>query len=280
MVSEALRASLTACEGVWGEVAGDAMLQLAEDRGLETDIHNVYDMVTHHACLADILVSAIRKPDDDPWLIPDPVQNWNPDCYLSPDGSHLRRIVLVSHWSDDRKVSECQNWYTQGEVAAYDLPMQLVVFIIGQQRNGKRLSPWCSGFLHPKNHQLRFRKKSRATTEVFNDKWDKIQREDHAEISRETWLEGMLQDDVLPEVCFRIDIPVLEKIHRQKVLDLARRQLDRMDSIRETPDLQLSGCRWPAPCQFLRCCHGTTEREPSEKSGYLIMPRRRASATA
>jgi len=274
MVSEALRVALQAPneqETAFGEAAGSAMLQLAEDRGLDTDNYDVYGSVIHHAALADLIVSAVRKPDDKPWLIPEPVKNWNSSCFLSPDGNTLRRIVLVSHWSDSRHYSECRSWLSLGEVCHYNLPLQMIVAIIGQERNGKRSSAWTKGFLHPRNHQLRFRKKSRATSEVFNDKWEQIWREDHAEITRETWLQAMLTDDILPEVLFRVDIPVPETVHRQRILDLAQSKLDRLERIQETPEPQLSTCDFPTPCQFRRCCHCIPEREPSEKNGFIIL---------
>ncbi len=215
MVRFALKSSLTApCDDSkpFGETAGDTVMQLAADRGLDTDLHDLYAPVVHHACLADIMVSCIRKSGDKPWIIPPPVQNWTSACFLSPEGGHLRRIVLVSHWTDERAESEKRSWFTAGEIAAYDLPMQMIVLVIGQQRNGKRISPWVKGFLHPQNKQLRFRKKERSTSEVFNDRWVQIFREDHAEISREKWLDAMLKDDVLPEVCLRIDIPRLDQV--------------------------------------------------------------------
>ena len=161
MLSRALRSSLSAGEGVWGEIAGAEILQLATDRGLDTDVTDVYGAVMHLASLADILVSAVRKPSDPPWTITESVQNWTSGCYLV--GDHLRRIVLVSNWNDDRHYSECRSWFTLGEVAHFELPMQMVVMVIGQQRNGRRHGPWTQGFLHPQNRVLRFRKKSRST---------------------------------------------------------------------------------------------------------------------
>lgn len=273
MVSQAIRTALLAPSQPesppWGELAGDAMMQLGADRGLDTDVHNVYDSVLHHACLVDLLVSSIRKPNDPPWMTPAASKLWTPDCYLSPDGNSLRRIVLVSNWSDSRHYSECRSWYSLGEMAHYDLPMQLVVFVIGQQRNGKRSSPWTQGFLHPMNKQLRFRKKSRSTSEVFNDKWNKVYREDHDEISRETWLDSMLRDDVLAEVCFRVDIPLLDHPHRLRIRQTTERKLSALHAMKEKPDIQYSTCDFPVPCVFKRCCHVFPEREPSEKNGFV-----------
>ena len=273
MVNRALRRALMAPETPemhLGELAGSAVMELAETRGLETNSsHRIYDSCVNLAALADILVTAIRKPGDEPWACPEPVQNWTSSAFLSPDGNFLRRVVLVSHWSDERKISECRSWFSLGECAHYGLPMQTVVCIIGQMKDGLRRGPWTQGFLHPRNKALRFRKKSRETTEVFNDRWIKIFREDHAEISRERWLQAMLVDDVLPEVMFRVDIPLPESSQRQRVLDLARRKMDRLQSLKRTPEACLSVCDFPVPCQFRRLCHGEQEREPSEKTGYI-----------
>ena len=272
MVNLALRQALTATElngDALGEVAGAAVMQFAEDRGIQSDQDEVYSEVIHHAALSDVLVTAIRKPKDEPWITPTPVQCWTPDCLMSPDGKYLRRIAIVSHWNDQRHYSECRSWYAAGEIAHYELPMQLVVLVIGQERLGKRQSPWVSGFLHPMNHTLRFRKKQRGTSEVFNDKWEKIWREDHAEITRETWLNSMLKDDVLPQVCFRVTIPVPEKIHCQRIRDIAARKMENLGKVKETPEPNLSSCDWPVPCLFRRLCHTIPERGPSRNNGFI-----------
>ena len=274
MVSWAIRQALLAPSQPepqqWGEYAGDQMMQIASDRPLEEaeTLHRTYPCVIHHACLSDLLVSTIRKPADPPWLIP-PSEVWTPDCFLAPDGNSLRRIVLVSHWTDERAESEKRSWYSLGEIAQYNLPMQIVVFVIGQMRNGKRSSPWTTGFLHPQNRQLRFRKKSRSTSETFNDKWEKICREDHAEIDRQTWLNAMLKDYVMNEVVFRVDVPVPGEVQRQQILDTSNRKLERLYGMKEKPEPNLSTCNWPIPCEFRRCCHAEPEREPSEKYGYV-----------
>jgi hypothetical protein len=244
-------------------------MHLAETRGIETNTGKIYDTVIHHAALSDIVVSAIRKPGEKPWLIPEPVSNWKSSCYLSPDGVYLRRIVLVSNWGEERKASECRSWFTLGEIAAYNMPMQLIVAVLGQQRDGFRHGPWVQGFLHPCNHKLRFRKKGRSTSETFNERWQKIYREDHDEIKRETWLQGMLTDGVLPEVLFRFDLPTLPEVQRQRILDMAARKTDRLQNLKSLPEANLSTCDFPMPCCFRHCCHSNPEREPSEKLGFI-----------
>ena len=268
MVRDALRVSLTAQEQRdWGELAGSHVLQLAQDRGLDTHLHELYPSVMHHAALSDILVSSIRKPEDPAWLIP-PVQNWTSACFLAPAGDYLRRIVLVSHWTEEREESETRNWYTLGELAHYNLPMQLIVFVIGQQRNGKRSSPWVKGFLHPQNKVLRFRRKDRAKSATFNEAWNTVLREDHAEISREKWLESMLKDDVLREAVFKIDVPIPSPVVMERFRGMAQRKLEALYATKEKPEANLSSCDWPVPCPFRKCCWSNPEREPSRRLGF------------
>lgn len=279
MVTECLRQSLTATEGAWGDLAGSAMLQLAQDRGMDTDTPRLYPSVMHHAAISDLMVTAIRKPDEIPWAIPSALPNWTSGCFISPDGNYLRRIVVASNWSDERHSSECRSWETLGEIAHYELPMQMIVLVIGQMRDGLRpSSPWASGFQHPTNHQLRFRKKSRSQSEVFSEKWEKIYREDHDEITREDWLEAMLKDDVLREVCFREDIPIPPTPHLQRVRDMASKKLERLYALKETPEANLSGCDFPIPCCFRRICHTLPEREPDERYGFIQITLRDANS--
>jgi len=274
IVSEGIKVAVRATgqrETPFGEVAGDAVMQLATDRGLDTNSHRIYESALHHACLADLLTTVVRKPSDPAWETPPPVQYWMSGCFVTPDGNTLRRIVLVSHWSDERKESESRSWFSLGEMTHYDLPMQMIVFVICQQKDGLRSSPWTRGFLHPRSHQLRFRKKSRSTSEVFNEKWEQIKREDHAEITRETWLEAMLRDDVLPEVCMRIDLPRPSKDQSLRIRQMASQKLERLYTLNEKPEANLSSCDWPLPCPFKKCCHILPEVDPSEKMGFVSL---------
>ena len=276
MTYESIRAGLTANgkETPFGEVSGDTMMQLCADIGLDTENHNVYAEGMHHACLADIIVSAIRKKDDPAWAIPPNVQGWTSGCYMSPKGDILRRIVLVSHWSDERHYSECRNWYTQGEIAAYKLPMQIIVAVLGPARNGRRHGPWTMGYRHPLNKQLRFRRRragSRSEGNVFNSSWEQVFREDHDEISREIWLQSMLTDDVLRDVLLRVDVPIPQASHLQRIRQMAARKLDLVDMMKQKPEANLSTCDYPIPCVFRNCCHVIPERDPSPKNGFVLL---------
>ena len=267
MLQRAIGAGVTSQRADFGEAAGEECYGCGVDPGLDTGHYDVHGEVCHLACIADIATTAIRKASEAPWKLPEPLEFWRPSCFLSPDGTHLRRIVLVSNWNDDRHYAEARSWLSLGEVCAYGLPMQQVVVVLGQTRNGKRHSAWTKGLLHPRNKQLRFRKKH-DVSQPFKDSWQPVWREDFDDISTHEWLEAMLQDGVLQDLCFRVDIPVPEKAARQQVLDMAARKLDRLAALEDLPDSQFTGCNWPRPCVFRMPCHAG--REPQKGSFQLL----------
>ena len=255
-----------------GECAGEAVIGLAAEREILTKELNVYDLCIHNASLADILVSAIRRPQEQPWLIPEPQSlpngiEWQGSAFLSPNGTKLRRTVLVSHWDEDRHYSFARSWETIGNIALYKLPMQLAICILGQARSGKRHGYFSRGYRHPVNRGLRFRKRTDAGT-GFKSSWQQIFREDFDEIPTADWLQAMHADGVLADSAFSVNVDVPEEKTRKHILDLASRKLDKLMSLKTVPDEQFTGCSWPVRCPFISPCH-KGETAPNGKYGFI-----------
>lgn len=276
MLQEGIRAGLTTARPDFGEAAGEAVYALGAEPGLATEQSNVYDEVMHLACIADAVATALRPPGEAPWLPAEPAllgaegPLWRSGAYLDPTGTTLRRVALASAWSDERHYAEARSWASLGEVCAYGLPMQQATIVLGQRRNGKRHGPWAKGLRHPANRKLRFRKK-KAVAEGFKSSWVEIWREDFDDISTHDWLQAMLEDGVLPDVCFNVDLAVPEPVARQRIVELAARKLDRLEKIQALPDLQLTGCDWPRPCLFRSPCH--KGEEPGPRFGFVAAGR-------
>jgi len=280
LLHESVKAGLSESQRQdYGERAGEESMNLATYRGIELPKMgtNHYDSVLHHGCLADILVTAIRKPNDPPWQ-PTPKVNdfWDSSSFISPDGNYLRRILCVSHWSQDRLRSELRSWFTIGECSMYGRPMQMVVAVVGQMVNGFRNSHWTKGLLHPTNHTLRFQPKmhqphrkgqySHGPTQKFNERWMPVRREEHAEISREKWLQQMLSDDCLRDLLFVVDVKCPD--NPETIKDLAKRKLEILNSFYDLPDKQMSLCEnLITPCPFRVCCWSDPETNP-ERGGF------------
>jgi hypothetical protein len=254
MLEAGIRAGLTYDGADFGEEAGSVVYELGATRGIDSDLYDQHSEVVHVAAMADIVSVAARKKGDKPWKSPDPLEDWDPSCFISSDGLHLRRIVCVPNWSEERQNSITRSWATLGPVAFYDLPMQIGVVITGNRRDGKYHSFWNHALQHPQNRKLRFRKKN-DISKGFKDTWLECWRPDHDEIGTRDWLDAMIGDDVLRDLFFKIDVPRMEEISRRRVMDIARRKLERIRNIKTMPDENYTGCSFPTRCQFLGCCN-------------------------
>jgi hypothetical protein len=276
-----VRAGLATTEKDYGQYAGEEAIALGADPGLSTESLNVYDEVIHIAHISHLIVAALRKPNDKPWesakdITLDNGMIWKSNAYLDPSGTKLRRVCLVTNWSDDRHYAEARSWYSLGEVCAYGLPMQQVVCVLGARREGKRHGYWSKGVLHPANKKLRFRKRNDVGTN-FKDSWNTIFREDRDEITAEVWLQAMLDDGVLTDSLFSVDIQVPEARARQMIIDTAARRLEEIYNLKTTPAQQLSTCHWPTRCVFHSPCH-KGESAPNGRYGFVPVEDLQASS--
>jgi hypothetical protein len=265
MMHKAISVGLASDRKDFSQHAGEQCYEYGAEPGLISKQQNIHSEVVHLANLSDIICAAARSGG--PWKPVEAVEGWSQEnLFLSPDGQHLRRVALVTTWSDDRHYSLCRSWGSLGPICHFVIPMQLVVVVLGQHRNGKHHSFWSHGLRHPVNKKLRFRKKKDIAT-GFKSSWIECWREDFDEISTAEWLTAMMEDDVLRDLLFKIDIPVPEKNARQKIVDLAERRLDKLWSMKALPDQQLSTCDWPTPCDFRSNCHAN--QEPSSRFGFV-----------
>jgi len=266
MLDLGIRAGLTYGGEDFGIEAGSVIYELGATRGIDSDQHDQHSEVVHIASLADIVSVAARKKNDKPWKTPEALEDWSPSCFISPDGQYLRRIITIPNWSEERQNSITRSWATLGPVAFYGLPMQIGVCITGNRRDGRYHSFWSHALQHPQNKKLRFRKKNDIGN-PFKSSWLECWRPDHDEISTKSWLDSMIEDDVLRDLFFKVDMPKMEEISRQRVMDVAKRKMDRIRNTKALPDEQYSGCSFPVRCQFLGCCN--RGEVPNGRYGFI-----------
>jgi hypothetical protein len=253
-------------EDYW-QAAGERCFELAIQPGLDSKQYDLHAEVVHLCALSDILSAALRK--NEPWKPVEPIEvvngtTWESDAFLDPSGEALRRVICVSSWSDDRSYSLCRSWGSLGTVCLHNMPMKIAVCMIGAHREGRYHSHWTKAVLHPVNKKLRFRKKVEGK---FKESWVPIFREDRDEISTQEWLQAMLDDGVLQDSTFVIDLPVPEPRARQEIIDLASRRLDQIYRTKELPSRQLSTCDWPQVCMYRSNCH--SGNSPSGRYGFV-----------
>jgi hypothetical protein len=266
MIHESIRRAITEENVDPGENAGSHFVTLAAERGLDMPGIDTYRAAINHAAIADLIVTSLKVTE--PWTIPAPVGDWRSSCFVH-DGV-LRRILCVSHWTEEREIFERISWRCAGEIAHYNKPMQLVVAVIGHMSYGRRQGHWSKGLLHPQGSKLRFKLKARSTVDGFKETWQKIYREEFDKIDKRDWLQAMLEDGVLQDSLFIVNLEVPPYLQCQSIRDLAAAQLNRLGSVSWLPAKQLSTCFDPlSPCQFRTCCHADPETHPGRTHGFF-----------
>lgn len=260
-----------------GEVAGETVVTLCADRGIDTNQPDKYHVGNHHAVLADIVTSYLTSLPNAPWRRLEPAEGpgviWQPTAFLDASG-RLVRPILVDGWDDERQQAELHSWHTLGNMAFYELPMTLEVIILGVSRNGRRHSAWSKGLCHPRNKKLRFQKQSATKDTTFAESWRKVWREDYASITRQQWLEAMAEDRQFEELTRHLGVSLPGADRTAELRDIIRLKAQLRDhgsggSGLGIPLPSYSACDWPRPCPFRRCCLGSQEILPSENEGFF-----------
>lgn len=293
----ALHAGLTASGTLDPETsARNRLMALAAQPGLDIEGEGMYDAATHLASLAGILtvylrggegawtrvaakeISAEGKVSDpnpppprparvtwerhkhrfDPQAAPVISSSflWESSCYEAPD-SYLRRVVLVDHWNEDRRVEEQSSWRTVAECALLDRPVLLNVITIGKSLRNRRYSAWTKGLLHPNSHQLRFMGRH---GNLGND-WNEIWRE-RWNGSTDRWLGVMQADGVMKDLVRSVKVSVPG--HRQEIVNDILRMQREMAALSANPPMRRAGCFGFSRCQYVPMCHGGREVTPGE----------------
>jgi hypothetical protein len=251
-----------------GQVAADALMTLAVDRGLDSPQADLFGLANHLAALADYITWLLR-PSGFPWERPADVrvgeESWESSVFLNEAGTRLKRFSLVDHWSDERELAEGHSWYSAGETSAYGMPMDVTVLLIGQNRAGRRHGPFSKAWTHPVSKSLRMRKRD---GKGFDGAWKPVFRED-TEFSREKWLDAMTADGVLEDAVFQVEVPV--HMEAEKIRRLAEKKLASVRGLVVLPDPSPSQCDSPlSPCQFRGACWGF--QSPSVQLGFVRIP--------
>lgn len=260
---------LTSTEQDPGYAAGCHVMELAAERGFDVEGKNLYEMGEHFGSLADLITTVLRERQG-VWERPEDVElasglKWESSSFLGAGNHFLRRVVLASRWSPERKASEQNSYFSLFEACIYQIPVRMTVVIIGQLREGKHYSALTRAYQHPLNKKLRFRFKPRKDSQ-FGANWEQVWRE-QVDTSRDAWLDAMREDGVMPDVMFDVEVPVPIEEVRRKVVSHAVRRLREIQETVETPAPSPSQCFFPTKCQFVNVCW-QFRKSPTEQLGF------------
>jgi hypothetical protein len=133
---------------------------------------------------------------------------WRPSAWLDDSGT-LHRWITIDQWDDDALAREAHGWAVIGDMVMCDAPMQLHVVEIGQQRNGRRHSPWARCYRHPIIAGMcRFQRPDGkgGWRKLSGDKWKPLWYADQTKPDPEAWCDLMDADHVTPSLLHHITI--------------------------------------------------------------------------
>jgi hypothetical protein len=133
---------------------------------------------------------------------------WRTSAWADDTGT-LHRWITVDQWDDEALAREAHGWPVIGDMVMADAPLQLHVIEIGQQRNGRRHSPWARCYRHPVIAGMcRFQRPDGkgGWRKLSGDKWSALWYADQTKPDPAAWCDLMDADHVTPSLLHHVSI--------------------------------------------------------------------------
>ena len=187
----------------------------------------------------------------------------------------LHRWLTIDHWGESDLYRELHGWRTIGDIVTAGTPMTLHIVEIGQERGGRRASPWARAWRHPRmpGRPLRFRYPTTGT-----DGWKSVYLADTREVSPEEWVELMWQERMAEELLRHVNVNVpsedtCSETKRQIMLEAMSVQ-EALTERGSTPwsvlPMSRGACDGIVPCAFQYVCYADVGTTPESTGLYQI----------
>jgi len=186
---------------------------------------------------------------------------WRPLAFADDSGA-LHRWITVDAWTEDDLAREMHSWYVIGDMVALGVPMTLHVVIIGQERKGRRASPWARAYKNPAMPSLRYRFKRSESSEAA---W----LVDMPGESPDEWVERMYKEGAAQALVQHAEVMLPDaRVCTDTVGQMLREGIAMRDATTDRESIPWSA--WPmsrgacdlwVPCYFQACCYPTTQPE-------------------
>jgi hypothetical protein len=134
--------------------------------------------------------------------------SWLPLAWLDDSGT-LHRWITCDAWDEEVLAREAHSWHVVGDMAMLDAPLMLHAIEIGQQRQGRRHSPWARCYRHPViagMHRFQRPDGKGGWRKLSGEKWTPVWYADQAKPDPEQWCDLMDADHVTPSRLHHVPI--------------------------------------------------------------------------
>lgn len=155
--------------------------------------------------------------------------SWQPSSFADESGT-LHRWVSTDAIDADFLTRQFHSWHVFGDIAVCDAPMTLHVIVIGQQRGGRRASPWARAWKHPviaNRYKFQRNDGKGGHRALAGAEWRALYFADNPKSDPSAWVDVMQQEGVIASLLHHIAIaqPSEESARqcREQILDEGER---------------------------------------------------------
>lgn len=222
-----------------------------------------------------------------------PLVSWLPLSWQDDSGT-LHRWLTVDAWDDDALVREAHSWHVLGDMVMLDAPMMLHAIEIGQQRGGRRHSPWARCYKHPViAGTFRFQRPDGkgGWRKLSGEQWKPLWYADQTKPDPEAWCDLMDADHVTQSLLHHISIQQPSRSQSQRI----RKEIEQVagamtESLASHPTaespMEVAMARgacdpvW-GPCAWQQACYGADyTREGIQGTGLYQIREARADESS
>lgn len=189
---------------------------------------------------------------------------WSPFAWKDDSGV-LHRWITVDGYDDGVLARECHGWKVFGDICVCDAPLTLHVVSIGQQRGGRRQSPWARAFKDPViAGRFKFQRGNRRSGHSpLQGDWRPLWYADQTHPDPEAWCDVMDREEVTPSLLHHIPIAQPSEAVRRDTLDQIARLASQMSRLgsehpRNSGGMELpmsrGACDGWVPCPWQQAC--------------------------
>ncbi len=138
--------------------------------------------------------------------------SWLPLAWQDDSGT-LHRWITCDAWDEEVLAREAHSWHVVGDMAMLDAPLMLHAIEIGQQRQGRRHSPWARCYRHPViagMHRFQRPDGKGGWRKLSGEKWTPVWYADQAKPDPDAWCDLMDADHVTPSLLHHQSIAALD----------------------------------------------------------------------
>lgn len=268
------------------EWAKATLMKIATDPGMDIYGQDPYKIAMDFCAMYETILRTLARQTllvmkEIPPKCVNSMISWRFNSWDDESGT-LHRWITCDGFDEADQWREVHSWYSMGDIAVSQRPMQIHMIKIGQIRNGRRASLWCRGWKNPHlpNMKMHFMGRDGKAPKG----WNPVYLADDKRLDPEEWVETMHRERAIETLTkiISLDVPTEQACaHTQgqiilEAMAMHEMVVERQSSPWSSYPMSRGACDFPIPCPYQFACY-TEKHVDLEELG--LYDRRTSSGT-